>query len=266
MKPEDFDYHPLPAVRAWNPEVPVSGSSSATHAFGFQPSTSSFNTAHQHQERDRLGDVPAGGGGEGKPVLIDLDGNGVQIAQIDETFHLFDTGDSGLTHRMAWADAGDGVLFIDADGDGTISDEREFIFTEWDPTAGGDMEALRSVFDTDGDGKLDADDAAFADFRIMVTLADGSTQAMTLAQLGITEIDLTPDETFIELPDGSMITGQTTFTRADGTTGTAANTVLARDPNGYSLERAAEQSMSCDIMTMSWLCAGAWRGPDGARS
>ena len=61
---------------------------------------------------------------------------------------------------------------------------RQFVFTEWDPTAGSDLEALASVFDENGDGVLDASDAAFADFKVMVTQADGSQQAMTPAALG----------------------------------------------------------------------------------
>jgi len=77
-----------------------------------------------------------------KPVLVDLDGDGLEIAAADENFVLFDTDDTGLIHRTAWAGKGDRVLFFDADGDGTISAAREYIFTEWDPTAGGDMEAL----------------------------------------------------------------------------------------------------------------------------
>ena len=31
----------------------------------------------------------------------------------------------------------------DADGDGRISGTREYVFTEWDPTAKDDMAALR---------------------------------------------------------------------------------------------------------------------------
>lgn len=67
-------------------------------------------------------------------------------------------------------------------------------------------------------------DESYATFA--VTNADGSTSVKTLAQLGITEINLRADVTHITLPDGSVITGQTTFTKGDGTTGTVANTSL----------------------------------------
>jgi hypothetical protein len=44
----------------------------------------------------------------------------------------------------AWAGVGDGVLSHDAGGDGQITQDREFVFTEWDPTARDDRTALRA--------------------------------------------------------------------------------------------------------------------------
>ena len=68
-----------------------------------------------------------------------------------------------------------------------------------------------AVFDTNGDGELSG--AELADFRIMVTNADGSTMSHTLTELGITSINLTAGATQIELPDGVMITGRTEYAR-----------------------------------------------------
>ncbi|MCT8327939.1 DUF4214 domain-containing protein [Acidimangrovimonas sediminis] len=168
-----------------------------------------------------------------QPILLDLDGNGVKIDEISRSTTFIDAGGDGLKHRTAWAGAGDGVLFFDADGDGTISQKREYVFTEWDPTATSDMEALRSYFDTNGDGKLTAADAGFAQFRVLVTNADGTKTARSLAELGITEINLTEDATRIVLPDGSVIEGQTTFTKSDGSTGTVASTALVAEAEGH---------------------------------
>lgn len=172
-----------------------------------------------------------------QPVLLDLDGNGIDITELSHSNVYVDAGGDGLLHRTAWAGAGDGVLFYDPDGRNDIIEKRQYVFTEWDPTAGSDMEALASVFDSNGDGVLDASDAAYADFKVLVTNADGSTTAKTLAQLGITSINLRPDATHIKLPDGSVITGQTTFTRSDGTTGTAADVTLVAEADGYRLEQ-----------------------------
>ena len=58
---------------------------------------------------------------------------------------------------------------------------------------------------------------------------------MTLAQAGITEINLTADTTRIMLPDGSMIEGQTTYTRNNGTTGTVGNVTLTAEAGGHNV-------------------------------
>jgi hypothetical protein len=148
-----------------------------------------------------------------QPILLDLDGDGVQITELNRSTRFVDGGE-GLLHRTAWAAAGNGVLFFDPDGRNAITEKRQYVFTEWNPTASGDLEALRSVWDSNGDGKLTGLDTEFAKFKVLVTNADGTTTVQTLTQLGITEINLTADTTHIELPDGSLITGQTTFTQA----------------------------------------------------
>ena len=81
----------------------------------------------------------------------DLDGNGFQLTDLTRST-VFMEGDEGLKHRTAWAGAGDGVLFYDTEtigqaGFNEISDIREYVFTEWDPTAKDDLAALRSRFD-----------------------------------------------------------------------------------------------------------------------
>ncbi len=108
------------------------------------------------------------------------------------------------------------------------------MFTEWDASAGNDLEALRRAFDSNGDGKLSSADTRWGEFRVQVTNADGSTSVKTLAELGITEINLRADTTRITLPDGSVITGQSTF-MINGVLRTLANTSLATEANGYRI-------------------------------
>ena len=169
------------------------------------------------------------------PILLDLDGNGIQLTDLNRST-VFMEGEEGLKHRTAWAGAGDGVLFYDADNDGTISDIREYVFTEWDPTAKDDLAAPRSRFDTNGDGKLTGTE--LTGFKVMKTNADGSLSAVTLASLGITQINLTEDTTHIELPDGSVITGQGTFVMG-GVEHTLANTTLATEADGSRVEETS---------------------------
>ncbi|WP_299082834.1 DUF4214 domain-containing protein [uncultured Ruegeria sp.] len=178
--------------------------------------------------------------GEDRPIILDLDGSGIELTELSNSTVFVDSSGDGLQNLTAWAAAGNGVLFYDADGDGTISETREYVFTEWDPTATSDIEALRSVFDTNSDGVFDANDDAWSDFKVLVTQPDGSLVAKTLDELGITSIDLTADATNIELPDGSVITGTTTFTWSDGSTGTVADTLLVSDTASYRIEESED--------------------------
>lgn len=168
-----------------------------------------------------------------KPVILDLDGDGIEITPLGSSSTFLDVVGDGKQHRTAWAGIGDGVLVRDAGNDGLITAANEIDFTQWDPTAASDMQALLAVFDTNGNGKLDAGDADWALFKVLVTKADGTTELKTLSELGIASIDLIPNNHETVLPDGSKISGTTTFTRTDSTTGTAADVRLAYDAKGY---------------------------------
>jgi hypothetical protein len=74
--------------------------------------------------------------------------------------------------------------------------------------------------------------------------ADGNTSVMTLAQAGITALNLKADLTDVRYEDGSAITGQTTFTQSNGTTGTVANTTLAAEGAGYAVTKLVSTDAS----------------------
>jgi hypothetical protein len=65
-----------------------------------------------------------------------------------------------------------------------------------------------------------------------MTNANGAKTVKTRTQLGIPEIDLTDDATRIVAQDGSVIEGQTTFKKSDGSTGTVASTRLVAEAEG----------------------------------
>jgi len=142
----------------------------------------------------------------------------------------------GYQHRTAWAGAGDAVLAFDANNDGVINQKNEIVFTEWDPTAASDMQALLNVFDTNHNAKLDSGDQKFSQFKLVAANANGTQTVQTLAQAGIASIDLKENnynQTFI---DGSSIDGQTIFTRTNGTTGVAATVTLVSEDAGHALQ------------------------------
>jgi hypothetical protein len=223
------------------------GNATGTRTTTAQPSQSQQSSSHnQSNNRDRQGSGDRTATEGRRPIILDLDGDGIQITELSRSTRFMDGGE-GLLHRTAWAAAGNGVLFFDPDGRNAITEERQYVFTKWNPTAAGDLEALRSVWDSNGDGKLTAADAEFAKFKVLVTNADGSTTVMTLTQVGMTSINLTADATNIVLPVGSVITGQTVFTRGDGTTGTVANTGSAGVRRGPMRPAMRMRALNCKL-------------------
>lgn len=141
------------------------------------------------------GDYYAGGdsydgGSDYAPVVLDIAGKGVNITQLSSSSTYFDVTGDGYKNLTAWAGVGNGVLFVDTTGAGQLTQANQIVFTNWDPGAKSDMQALLDVFDTNHDGALDAGDANFSKFFVMVTNADGTQTAQSLAALGITSINL----------------------------------------------------------------------------
>lgn len=172
----------------------------------------------------------------GKPVLIDLDGNGVQVNELSASNFFYDMDGDGKDNRTAWAAAGDGVLVRDEGNDGVIELKQELDFTAWAPSAKSDLEALKMAFDSNGDGKLDNQDADWSLFKVLVTNQDGTTTLKTLDELGIASLDLTANNQGQQFADGSSIRGTTTYTKSDGSTGVLGDVSLAYDKNNYVVE------------------------------
>jgi hypothetical protein len=174
------------------------------------------------------------------PVFLGLDGNGINIVPLGASTARFDMAGDGTPVATAWAGAGDGILAINLGPDGqpsavgnVIDQAQQIEFTQWAPGTTSDMAALGQVFDTNQNGMLDPGDADWNDFRVWVNSDGvGTGQVYTLAQLGITSINLDPAGPVGEYPDGSAINGTATYTMADGTTGVAGDVALAYASSG----------------------------------
>lgn len=198
----------------------------------FNPSTRQYEDIGGSNAGQRSEDQSTGDSG-GKPVLMDLDGDGVNITPLQSSNFFYDIDGDGQKNRTAWAAAGDGVLVRDAGDDGVIELKEEVDFTSWAPSAKSDLEALRAAFDTNNDDKLSAADSEWSLFKVLVTNADGTTTLKTLGELGITEIDLISNNQEITFEDGSKIVGSTTYTKSDGSTGIVGDVQLANEAAGY---------------------------------
>jgi len=187
------------------------------YSMSLDASLTSFSVWHDHT-------------GYATPVVLDLDGRGLQAVETRDSGVAFDVDEDGLVDRMAWVGAGNGVLALDIDGDGRIGSAKEFAFRQYVEGAQTDLEGL-AAFDTNHDARLDANDALFAGFGVWQDKnADGIQEAgeyQTLAQLGIASIDLRSDGQ-VQTYGGEVVSfGRAQFTRNDGSTGAAYDTALA---------------------------------------
>ena len=173
------------------------------------------------------------------PIILDLAGDGYAFG----ASALFDMNADGVVDRVTWNSSNDGILAVDLDGNGTIDNGTE-IFT---PGFGGGnfangTEALASL-DDNGDGVIDANDAAFAKLLVWQDAnADGVSDAGELSGLadhGIASI-ATSAAHADDMIDGQAVTARGNFTRTDGSTGEYIEAQLDTQPGTRAPAREAE--------------------------
>ena len=192
-----------------------------------------------------------GGFGLLAPIILDLDGNGVTMDSIGRAKASFDMNGDGVADDTGWVGRGDGMLVIDRDLDGRISSAAELSFAAEDANAPNDLSALAG-FDSNGDGRVDARDARFAELKLWVDAnGNGTTDAgelKSLADHGITGISLNATHRSGRAKLGENILLSTgSFTRADGSSGTLGNAALAYRPGrGQARASLAGASLGYD--------------------
>ena len=157
------------------------------------------------------------------PLILDLDGDGFNV-ETKENGANFDLDKNGFAEKINWTKK-DGFLCLDLNGNGAIDDGGE-LFGDQTLLADGTkakngFEAL-AQYDSNGDGVIDADDEIFDSLRVWVD-ADGNGisgegEMKTLAELGITSINLGYENVNAETGTEATIGNTATFTREDGTT------------------------------------------------
>lgn len=144
------------------------------------------------------------------PVVIDLDGDGVEI---DEFYYeTFDDTVIGVGKD-------DAVLVWDIDDDGTISHAVETNWVELSETATDDLQVLSELFDTNDDGVFDKHDKKWSEFALWQDkdmdgmVGDGEFVAIEdsqVSQINLQDIVDIDDETILSqtttmLKDGSEV-------------------------------------------------------------
>jgi large repetitive protein len=188
------------------------------------------------------------------PVVLDLDGDGVEFVSSDAGAR-FDFNGDGVAESTAWVGADDGLLVIDRNGDGLINSRSELVFGQ-----GGlsDLQGLALNYDSNGDGQLDASDAAFAGFGVWRDAnSNGITdpgELQSLSEAGIVSIGLVADGRGYVTANGQVVVrGEALYSRTDGSTGRLADAAFATN---FANETQRSLLLSATGISVAMMAAG----------
>ena len=147
----------------------------------------------------------------GSPLILDLDGDGVESSSREAEHIYFDHNGDGLAERTAWVGSDDGLLVLDLDRDGQITSGSELFgnnsFLKDSVTAANGFDAL-ARYDASQDGILSDADDIWQHLRVWIDSdRDGvSTPAelKVLSDLGVAAIDLSYETGLTYDPQGNQ--------------------------------------------------------------
>ena len=150
------------------------------------------------------------------PIVIDLDGNGIQTVSRADSSGTFDLFGNGAGIHSGWLSGGDGFLAVDKNGNGMVDNISEM----FGGIAKGAGFASLAAYDSNHDGVVDKSDANFADLLIWRDAngnhATDGGELSGLAQSGIASLAVG----YIEVPfldaQGNLHLERSTATFDDG--------------------------------------------------
>ena len=164
------------------------------------------------------------------PIVIDLNGDGIQTIARSDASGSFDLFGNGNAVKSGWISSGDGFLAVDIDGNGKVESSAEL----FGGSAKGAGFAKLGSYDSNGDGMVSALDADFAKLLVWQD-TNGNHQSddgelMTLAQAGVTSLGLTlADQNFYADSEGNVHGETSSATLANGTSVTMTDVYFSVD-------------------------------------
>ncbi|TBC87276.1 calcium-binding protein (plasmid) [Rhizobium leguminosarum] len=179
------------------------------------------------------------------PLVLDLDGDGVELTGIEGSNVYFDLDADGFAERTGWITGGDGTLAYDANGNGRIDD-----ITELFGNATTDGFTLLRPFDSNNDGIISASDDRFDELRVWVdsdangTTDDGELRSLTDLQITSIQVNAQAVNQTIE---GNSVSHVASYQREDGSTDEIVDVWYANDqmashkiiPDGFVFDTEA---------------------------
>jgi hypothetical protein len=158
---------------------------------------------------------------EGEPLVLDLDGDGIDLRSVDNPV-LFDIDNDGRAEATAFVTGDDALLALDKNGNGRIDGVAE-LFGDKTGAKNGFEDLAR--YDENRDGRIDSKDSVFNDLLLFQDKnGNGRSdpgELRSLAEEGIVGLSLSarPDPQEVA---GNRITETAAYERADGSKGTIA--------------------------------------------
>ncbi|ARO33654.1 hemolysin-type calcium-binding domain-containing protein (plasmid) [Rhizobium sp. NXC14] len=161
------------------------------------------------------------------PLVLDLDGDGIELTALAGSATHFDYGQDGFAERTGWVSADDGILVRDVNRNGTVDGAGELFGS---PTQDGF--AVLETMDSNGDGRIDIADAGFQDLYVWQdSNQNGQADAgelKHLSDLGINSVSVIR-QAVGSTNQGNVVGYEGTFTQADGTTGASQTIYFQTD-------------------------------------
>ena len=137
--------------------------------------------------------LPAGAADQTfRPVVLDLNGDGIQTISRENSGVAFDVDDSGFLKHTAWAGATEGLLVIDRNSNGTVDGGSELFSNSKVDTSVRGLAGM-GWLDANQDGRIGIDDPVFSQLRVWADAnSDGVVQqgeAKSLSDLGISSLN-----------------------------------------------------------------------------
>lgn len=147
------------------------------------------------------------------PLLIDLDGDGIETLSVDSSDVFVPNGSTGFMKKTAWVGLDDGILAVDVNGNGFIDSEAELLGNSFVLSSGSLANngfAALSQFDSNGSGTVDSADSAATSLRVL----RGDGTILTLQEAGIASLSLQKTNNVLVDASGNtqLATGNATLT------------------------------------------------------
>ena len=183
------------------------------------------------------------------PLVINLDGNGIKLTNIDKSNAMFDLTGSGFANKTGWISSGDAFLVWDRNNNGRIDDISEMFGNSKE----SGFRAL-ALYDTNRDGRIDAFDDVFKNLKLWQDRnGDGRTdegELLSLSDAGIKAINLNTTQTNIN-QEGNTITEIAEVEFEDGRETQAGNVNFELDRLYSYYNREVE--LNPEIVGLPWV-------------